>query len=1247
MIKKVFAIALILILALAAINCFATTYYVDANGGLNTNAGTSTGTAWQTLAKVNLFTFASGDWILLKQGETFYGNIIISGAGLNFGSYGTGAKPIITGLSTITGWVNLGGNIWEAPTVNVKVKNNLVTKDGVMKAVGRYPNANATNGGYIATTASTTTSVTTPMLSTTTNWTGAEIVTRFVRWDVAIETITSHSGNVITFPSFGKAPIVGFGVFIQRDSRTLDQDGEWWQDGTNSKLRMYFSDNNPSAHIIKAATVDTLLRSVYGSLLVRDIKFYGSGKFGIRCSGGANIRVANCDFELSGDEAIFLKSQTFNAQIDSCTALNSYGSGFRINTAGSSGTYNMAVTNCNVTNTALFIGMSPSTEEGNGGWGIQCKIGTADSVRVINNRVINSGYCGMEWQGNHAYIKNNFVDTFCSVRDDGGGIYTVENGGSTLPTRNTRYVVGNIVSNGIGALAGTTGTFESGVCGIYFDLGTRTLVADSNTIFNIPGNGFHGNNNQNITVTNNTTFNTSFNYSTQRFSDGLLVRGMRIVKNIFYPYRLQYRNLAINLPTLLTMQADLLAIGILDSNYYSTKSGIDTSLNAVTTYSTGSNYAQSYNNFSYLKGTVGQETHSVNVVNYGTLEYNASNIAKIVNFLGLRKKDVYGNIYDNSVTIPAWGSKILILIGFVPAPNPPVANAGADQTITLPTSSVSITGSATTSGTIASTLWTKISGPTSGTILSPTTLTTSVTSLVQGVYLFQFKATDNLGAIGYDTMQVTVNPAPVNPPPVVNAGVDKNITLPTTTVSVTATATDDGSISSTLWTFVSGPATATFSASTSLTTNINNLTIAGTYVIKFTATDNLGASSSDFMQVFVAAANIAPVANAGVDQIITLPTNTATLVGSGSDVDGTITTYAWIKLSGPAGSITSPSSATTGLTGLTIAGNYLFQLTVTDNNGATGSDVMQLTVNPSIPPANIPPTANAGITQVITLPTNFVIVTGTASTDPDGTIVAYQWTKVSGGSATITTPTFVSTSITGLTVGLYQFRLRVTDNIGDTGIATVSVTVNAQNIPPTVDAGVDKIITLPTNIVNLFATVSDVDGTIASTLWTKLSGPSGGIIALPNSVTTDIFSLTQGVYIYQIRAIDNKGDSATDAVQITVLPQPTPNIAPTANAGSDFAIQFPSTTAVLNGYGIDTDGYIFSYRWDLISSPTGVIPFIQSPSSNITGITGLNGLGDYVFRLTVTDNKGGVGFDYVTITVAGLTGGGGKIILTN
>lgn len=82
----------------------ATTYYVDATAGVDSNSGTSTAAAWKTTAKVVGASFAAGDNILFKRGESWAGYITVNASGasgtpITFGAYGTGALPLIDGTT--------------------------------------------------------------------------------------------------------------------------------------------------------------------------------------------------------------------------------------------------------------------------------------------------------------------------------------------------------------------------------------------------------------------------------------------------------------------------------------------------------------------------------------------------------------------------------------------------------------------------------------------------------------------------------------------------------------------------------------------------------------------------------------------------------------------------------------------------------------------------------------------------------------------------------------------------------------------------------------------------------------------------------------------------------------------------------------------------------------------------------------------------------------------------------------------
>ena len=736
----------------------AKTYYVSASGN-NSNTGLTEASSWQTIFKINSFNFALGDVILFKRGDLFYGSITIRQHSLRYGAYGTGAKPIISGLSTVTGWVNKGGNIWEAPTTGVKATNNLVLRNSKIQQIGRYPNADATNKGYLVYTAATTSSITGPANSSVTNWTGAEVAIRIARWEILRKKVTAHSGGLVSFAAHSNAPRLNYGYFFQRDSRTLDQDGEWWQDGTNNKLRMYFSNNNPSAYSIQASTVDILISNsagYYNNVSLNDLSFTGAGTKAIYILSGVNHKITNCDVSNSGAEAISIWSAT-NVIVDKCTTKNSLGSGIQV--SNSSNKTLSAITNCTVDSTALIAGMETSNQH-NGGEGILNRAGNNSYVTYC--RVLNSGYVGIGWFGNDTYIKYNLVDTYCKVRDDGAGIYTAETMDTALyQTRYNRNVVSNIVINGIGQGKGTSAPNDANaVNGIYVDDGAADVSLDSNTVAYIPKGAFHGNNNRRISITNNTTFNTGFSFSTQRLKNGKTVIGMRVTKNIFYPFRFQYRNLARNKPDL-TLYESITALGILDSNYYSLRPVVDTSITAISTLYDATGYIDDFLTFNTMKTTFGIERKSINVPNNGLLEYNASSTPRVVSFSGLSKKDVFGNVYNNSVTIPAWSSKVLIPNGTATtstANKAPLANAGTSLLITLPTSSVSLSGTGTDiDGTIASYAWAKIAGPSAGTIESIAAANTSINSLIAGIYKYELKVIDNAGAIGKDTIQVTVN----------------------------------------------------------------------------------------------------------------------------------------------------------------------------------------------------------------------------------------------------------------------------------------------------------------------------------------------------------------------------------------------------------------------------------------------------------------------------------------------------------
>jgi predicted esterase len=385
--------------------------------------------------------------------------------------------------------------------------------------------------------------------------------------------------------------------------------------------------------------------------------------------------------------------------------------------------------------------------------------------------------------------------------------------------------------------------------------------------------------------------------------------------------------------------------------------------------------------------------------------------------------------------------------------------------------------------------------------------------------------------------------------------------------------------------------------------------------------------------------NKLPVANAGGTINITTGTAVASLNASASsDADGKIVRYVWKKIEGPAvGAITNafgPNSSTT-VTGLAVPGTYKYELSVVDDRASFTRDTVTVNVSNGVSVTNKAPLAKAGNNVTITLPVNTVTLDGSGSSDEDGTVDNYAWSKVSGPSASIITPSGKTTKINNLVEGTYIFKLNVTDNKGATAEDQVTVTVKPEvvvvpNIAPVADAGNDKAITLPVNKTTVDGSASaDEDGTIASYEWTMISGPTQFQIVDANKATTEFKNLVAGTYQLKLKVTDNKGEISEDVVTVKVN---TPsNAKPVANAGTDVTITLPvNKTDLIGTASSDADGTITTFTWEKISGPSQYI--IADDSAATTHLTNLS-QGTYKFLLTVTDNKGATDADTVIVKV--------------
>ncbi len=293
-----------------------------------------------------------------------------------------------------------------------------------------------------------------------------------------------------------------------------------------------------------------------------------------------------------------------------------------------------------------------------------------------------------------------------------------------------------------------------------------------------------------------------------------------------------------------------------------------------------------------------------------------------------------------------------------------------------------------------------------------------------------------------------------------------------------------------------------------------------------------------------------------------------------------------------------------------------------------------------------------------------------SGTDPGGAITAYSWTKVSGGAATITSPSAASTTVTGLAQGSYVFRLTVTDNgsPGLTGSDDVTVTVNGTTTATTyrINAGGPQLSTsLGTFAADnffspspgyTFSTTSAIAGTTDDALYqterssTTNQGTFGYAFPVANGSYTvvlhfaEIYWTAVGKRVFDVsienqKVLDNYDifkkvggfTATTETFAVTVsdgtlninfsaqaidggLDRPkvsaieilssssTTNTPPTANAGPDQSITLPANSVTLSGSGTDPGGAITAYSWTKVS---GGAATITSPSAASTTVTGL------------------------------------------
>jgi hypothetical protein len=462
-----------------------------------------------------------------------------------------------------------------------------------------------------------------------------------------------------------------------------------------------------------------------------------------------------------------------------------------------------------------------------------------------------------------------------------------------------------------------------------------------------------------------------------------------------------------------------------------------------------------------------------------------------------------------------------------------------------------------------------------------------------------------------------------NQAPVANAGADQTVNKGATVTLDGTTSTDaDGNTLTYQWIAPTG-ITLNSTTTSQPTFTAPNVSVDTQYT--FTLKVNDGSLDSEEDQIVVTVlGNLAPVANAGPDQIVNEGA-LVTLNGSNSsDADEDVLTYAWTAPEGITLSGTTTSNPT--FIAPEVRNDTPFTLTLVVNDGIDSSVADQLVV--TVKQVNKAPVADAGTTQIVNEGAT-VSLDGSESTDADGNSLSYNWIAPAGitlGSATSSMPTFVAPMVDKDTD--FYFSLSVNDGLVQSSASgLVIITVKDLTHAPVANAGADQTVDEGVTVALDGSASSASNGGNLAYLWTA----PAGITLSSNTAVKPTFTVAEVTidtpYTFLLEVNNGTTTSTADLVVIVVKQV---NKVPVADAGATQTVTEGSTVILDGAKSVDADGDVLTYKWTVpegitLSGTTTANPTFVAPST-ATSTT-------YTFGLTVSDGKADSPQSTVTITV--------------
>ncbi len=350
--------------------------------------------------------------------------------------------------------------------------------------------------------------------------------------------------------------------------------------------------------------------------------------------------------------------------------------------------------------------------------------------------------------------------------------------------------------------------------------------------------------------------------------------------------------------------------------------------------------------------------------------------------------------------------------------------------------------------------WTTVSGPASVAFASPNAPSTPATFSALGDYVVRLTASDSERT---SFAEVAVKVVQGNSPPSVNAGPDVTLIEPAVSAALSGTVSDDGrppgSLVTTQWVQVSGPAPARIDQPGDMTTSVTVGPTAGPYVFALQGWDGALLGSDTVVVTLNALSNQAPVVSAGPDLVTALPSRTVTLAGSATDDGrpiGVPLISSWAQMSGPAPVQFGDRFAASTTVTFAAPGTYMLTLAAHDSV-LSAFDQVTVVVQPGEAPAD-PPTVSFTSPLHLAEVTEPVSVVGSVA--GEGPLAwrleirevgdAGEFSPLATGETPVTDGVLASLDPTLMMNGMHELRLVAIDSAGRQAEASIKLMVKDQ-----------------------------------------------------------------------------------------------------------------------------------------------------------------------------------------------------------